>query len=514
MTRTRRSGLVQYRRLGTLKSRGRLGLCRLLFLLGLAGCATDSRPLVVVSVEGLTAGVQSIRATATLGGQTDVEVFTSGLAQFGLRLPQGSSGALGLTLEALRSDQCIIASGSGNIDMVGGQSRTDLSISLLPLSAPACSGADLGGPVYPLTVTKSSAGASNGVITSTPAGISCGAMCTATFAQGSQVALNVVPDYRSLFLGWSGGCTAVGGSCAVAVSSAQTATARFATTACSLDRVCVKLPTPLPAIRWRAVWGTSATNVWVVGAGGNIMHWDGALFTPVQSGTTTDLFSIWGSGPNDIWVGGNSGLLLRWNGTTFNQLTIGGAQAITGIWGSGVNDVWFLDGSTSLYHFTGTGFPPIATGAGSALTAIWGSAANDFWVTTVTGNVVHYVGAGFVNGTSSTTNLLTGISGSGATDVWVVTAYNAMAGAASIIHYDGAMWKTIANNIPDFLSAVAVTAGEVWAVGTNGALWRSTGGAFTRQSTGTTSNLNWAYTSGANEAWAVGDSGVILRREP
>lgn len=510
MTQTRGSKLAPQRFRGTL--RGGI-LSGLLFLCGLSGCASDSRPVVVISVNGLTPLVQSLRATVTLGAQTDVEVFTSGLGQFGLRLPTGASGPLRLTLEALRSDQCIIASGNGNLNVEGGQSRLDLGISLTQLSSPACGGENPG-PIYSITVTKSATGTSDGVITSTPAGISCGTACSATFTQGSTATLSVVPEYRSLFLGWSGACTAVGGTCSLAVSSALAATARFGTTTCSLDRVCQKLPTPLPAIRWRAVWGTSATNLWVVGASGNIMHWDGALFTPVQSGTTSDLFSIWGSGANDFWVGANNGLVLRWNGTTFTQQTLGTTQGISGIWGSGVNDVWFLDGSTSLFHFTGTGFPPIATGAGSGLTAIWGSSANNFWATTLTGNVVHYVGTGFAVGPSSTTSLLTGISGSGATDVWAVSAFNSMAMGASIIHYDGANWQTIVSNIPDFLSGVAVTAGEVWAVGTNGALWRSTGGAFTRQSTGTTSNLNAAFTSGASEAWLAGDSGVILRREP
>lgn len=310
MTQTRGSELAHRRFPDT--GRGRL-LSGLLVLCGLAGCASDSRPVVVISVDGLTPLVQSLRATVTLGAQTDVEVFTSGLGQFGLRLPTGASGPLSLTLEALRSDQCIIASGNGNLNVEGGQSRLDLGISLTQLASPACGGEDLGGPTYSITVTKLAGGTSNGVITSTPAGISCGATCSATFTQGSTTTLNVVPDYRSLFLGWSGACTAVGGTCSLAVSSALTATARFGTTACSLDRVCQKLPTPLPATRWRAVWGTSATNLWVVGAGGNIMHWDGALFTPVQSGTTSDLFSIWGSGPNDFWVGADSGLVLRWN---------------------------------------------------------------------------------------------------------------------------------------------------------------------------------------------------------
>lgn len=511
MTQTRGSELARQRLRSTLRSAPLSGL---LLLCGLFGCASDSRPVVVISVGGLTPLVQSLRATVTLGAQTDVEVFTSGLGQFGLRLPTGASGPLSLTLEALRSDQCIIASGNGNLNVEGGQSRLDLGISLTQLASPACGGEDLGGTPSSLTVTKSAAGTSNGVITSTPAGISCGTACSATFPQGTTATLSVVPDYRSLFLGWSGACTAVGGTCSLAVNSALTATARFGTTACSLDRVCQKLPLPLPAIKWRAVWGTSATNVWVVGAGGNIMHWDGALFTAVQSGTTSDLLSIWGSGPNDFWIGADSGLVLRWNGTAFTQQTLGTTLGISGIWGSGVNDVWFLDGSTSLFHYTGTGFPPIATSSGSGLTAIWGSSANNFWVTTLSGNVVHYVGAGFVFGPSSTTSLLTGISGSGATDVWAVSAYNSMAMGASIIHYDGANWQTIVSNIPDFLFGVAVTAGEVWAVGTNGALWRSTGGAFTRQSTGSTSNLNAAFTSIGNEVWAAGDSGVILRREP
>ncbi len=83
-----------------------------------------------------------------------------------------------------------------------------------------------------------------------------------------------------------------------------------------------------------------------------------------------------------------------------------------------------------------------------------------------------------------------------------------------LIHYDGAVWKTISSTIPDFLAGVSGSVGEVWAVGTNGAIWRSSGATFTKQSTGTPSNFNGAYSSGANDLWAVGDSGAIVRREP
>ena len=496
------------------QSRRLAALAGLLLLAGGTGCSSDPRPVVVISVAGLTPTVQAIRTTAMLGGQTDVEVFTSGLGQFGLRLPAGTSGVLGLTLEGLRSDQCAIASGSVSVNVTSGQSRVDVTIGLAPLQSPSCGSPDMGGPPALVTVTKSASGTSNGMVTSTPAGISCGTTCSASFASGSKLTLNVIPDYRSLFLGWSGDCTAVEGSCLLTAGAALTATARFTPTSCSLDRICQKLPTPLPATRFRAVWGSSPNNVWVVGASGSIMHWDGALFSPVQSGTTGDLLSVWGSGPNDVWVGGANGLLLRWNGTAFSPVTVGTMQGISSIWGSGPNDVWFVDGTPTLQHFTGNGFTAVTTGSGVSLSAIWGSSANDFWVVAINGNVAHWIGTGFSIGPSSTSSLLTAVWGSSATDVWAVSGVNPMSGYASIIHYDGASWRTISSAIPDFLAGVGVTVGQVWAVGTNGAIWRSSGTTFARQSTGTTSNLNAAFSSGMNDVWAVGDSGVILRQEP
>jgi hypothetical protein len=84
-----------------------------------------------------------------------------------------------------------------------------------------------------LSVTRSGAG--NGTVTSTPAGISCGATCSATFASGAVVALAAVPDAGSVFGGWSGACTGTG-SCQVTLSAAASVGAAFA------------LVTPAPAV--------------------------------------------------------------------------------------------------------------------------------------------------------------------------------------------------------------------------------------------------------------------------
>jgi len=78
---------------------------------------------------------------------------------------------------------------------------------------------------YALSVTKAGTGA--GTVTSSPAGVSCGATCSATFGHGTLVALTASPATGSTFTGWSGGGCSGTGTCAVTVTAATTVTASF-----------------------------------------------------------------------------------------------------------------------------------------------------------------------------------------------------------------------------------------------------------------------------------------------
>ena len=110
-----------------------------------------------------------------------------------------------------------------------GSTAMKFGIAASPGSAVAGSGPTTSAPPgttsFTLTVTK--AGMGSGRVTSSPAGIDCGATCTATFASGTAVTLTAVPVAGSLFAGWSGsGC---GGthSCTVTVNAAASVTATF-----------------------------------------------------------------------------------------------------------------------------------------------------------------------------------------------------------------------------------------------------------------------------------------------
>ena len=81
---------------------------------------------------------------------------------------------------------------------------------------------------YTLSVSRQGTG--SGTVTSNPAGINCGSTCSASYAAGTSVTLNVQPASGSSFTGWSGACTGTS-SCTVSMDSARSVTASFTTAA-------------------------------------------------------------------------------------------------------------------------------------------------------------------------------------------------------------------------------------------------------------------------------------------
>ena len=77
---------------------------------------------------------------------------------------------------------------------------------------------------YTLTVSKSGAG--GGAVLSSPSGVNCGALCSATFTNGASVTLNATATTGSTFAGWGGACSGTG-SCIVTMNQTQNVTATF-----------------------------------------------------------------------------------------------------------------------------------------------------------------------------------------------------------------------------------------------------------------------------------------------
>jgi len=80
------------------------------------------------------------------------------------------------------------------------------------------------------------------------------------------------------------------------------------------------------------VWGTSAENIFVVGARGVILRYDGEEWAQTPTGTAEDFVSLWGTGPDDIVaVGGRqNGMVARWNGTQWTARVLAGEPGLNG----------------------------------------------------------------------------------------------------------------------------------------------------------------------------------------
>lgn len=80
------------------------------------------------------------------------------------------------------------------------------------------------------------------------------------------------------------------------------------------------------------VWGRSATDVWIVGGVGTVLHWDGAAFSVVPSGTTETLFTVHGDDDEVVIVGGSTnGILLRGGRDGLVEDTPPGAPLLQGV---------------------------------------------------------------------------------------------------------------------------------------------------------------------------------------
>jgi lysozyme len=99
-------------------------------------------------------------------------------------------------------------------------------------SSPTCSVTTLGKKTvtatfgYPLSA--SAAGPGGGIVSSSPAGISCATSCSHAFPAGSSVSLTATPDAASEFDTWSGDCGGLDAkACTVMLDQPRSVTARF-----------------------------------------------------------------------------------------------------------------------------------------------------------------------------------------------------------------------------------------------------------------------------------------------
>src|SRR5262249_40315754 len=86
-------------------------------------------------------------------------------------------------------------------------------------------GTNAGGTQAQLSITRNGTGGGN--VTSVPAGIDCGTVCSHQFSAGTSMTLSAAASAGSTFAGWSGGGCSGTGTCSLTLNSNTTVTATF-----------------------------------------------------------------------------------------------------------------------------------------------------------------------------------------------------------------------------------------------------------------------------------------------
>ena len=226
------------------------------------------------------------------------------------------------------------------------------------------------------------------------------------------------------------------------------------------------------------IWGSSASNIYVAGIHGRLLHYDGTRWRSVYSGTDTYFWGVWGASPTDVFMAGcrfsppkgfvvrhydgqlwrhafggipacgetiwgssstdvfaagEKGTILHYDGKTWSPMATGTTSKISCLWGSSSTDVFAVGFHTPPLHYDGVGWSTMSTGAKQHL-AVWGTSSSDVFAVGLGGLISHYDGKNWLGMTSGTAARLNAVWGTSASDVFA-------AGTKQILHYDGTVWK-------------------------------------------------------------------------
>jgi hypothetical protein len=301
----------------------------------------------------------------------------------------------------------------------------------------------------------------------------------------------------------------------------------------------------------RAVWASSATDVWTVGLQGTVEHDKGTGFMPWTAQTSSDFYAMSGSDTSHALAVGNAGAAMAWNGLKWQQQTSAPTWPVNALWGTSPTDVW-AGTDAGMFHWDGNAWTLTDTGAtsGQIFNAVGGTSSTDVWAHDAGGRqMFHWTGGPSWSGMSDgaggqavnalwmadrNTGWAVGNNGLGVK--WNGTAWGTVGGAIdpslfnlnaiwgadashvyavgdyeTIVTYDGTTWS--ATNLPGSNSLRAVwgsDATHVWAVGDSGTTDFYDGTGWSSISNPATLGLTGVWGSSANDVWAVGSQGTVM----
>jgi hypothetical protein len=302
----------------------------------------------------------------------------------------------------------------------------------------------------------------------------------------------------------------------------------------------------------------SSSNVWAVGRGPLIVHWNGTAWSKVSSpspGIDDVLYGVAAVSPTAAWAVGytcradlcphSRSLIQSWNGTSWSDAkapAVGTWSSLRSVSATSASDAWAVGASclqtnctgsaqTMILHWNGTTWSQVASPSpdSSGLEGVTAISPTDAWAvgatvdgTTHTSLILHWNGTAWSQVTIPALGpspVLNGVTAISPTDAW---AFGSAGNRDLTLHWNGTAWskvpdpKPVPHYIDTLYGVTATSASDAWAVGQycsgvrcnkEGDIilhWNGTAWSQVQPPSGSGPYLMGVAAVSASDAWAVG----------
>ena len=284
---------------------------------------------------------------------------------------------------------------------------------------------------------------------------------------------------------------------------------------CSAGKWCWDNPFPV-GDRIHAIWGSSPTNVFFVGALGMVRQYDGVQWT-TERPVKQDLYGVWGSGPTDVWAVGANGTVLRHDGMYWKVQGASTTKDLYGVWGANSSAVWAVGQSNTVLRFDGNKWSgasgPCTAQKDQDLRGVWGSDTTNVYVAACGSIAARWNGSAWKLEHQAAADLYA-VWGSGPKDVTLAGV------GGTVIHWDGLKWMLQSKpaGFNETLRGVWGSKARAWSVGTGAAVLERSGTTWGKAASPGkankifgTNHLYAVWGTSTSNVFAAGRGGVVLR---
>ncbi|MBW2733732.1 MAG: hypothetical protein JRH20_15195 [Deltaproteobacteria bacterium] len=179
-------------------------------------------------------------------------------------------------------------------------------------------------------------------------------------------------------------------------------------------------------VQLTSVWGTDINDVWAAGFGGTVLHFDGTTWTDVpvptdvfmeqvpDAGAPTgdaaaevrqNLWGIWAAGrdgvTDELWAVGDRGTVLHYDGVIWTRIDSEVEEKLSGVWAPRAGKVFIVGDFGTILVGDQSGLakqrlevddPAYEKFKSKALRAVWGRGGSDIYAVGLSGAIFHFNG--------------------------------------------------------------------------------------------------------------------------